>query len=137
MEQRGSPAYREAWASILLPREIIIGAYVGGCRQAHAEIYCPAQFARQFGLVQAIPCPYPGEINIDLTSRNKTDRDQVAISNAEFKNSRTKFQPYLFTMTVEPPLPAFSRWWHNSIELYYESAPVKTFTKVIGVVLKK
>ncbi|KAH7833520.1 hypothetical protein Vadar_007131 [Vaccinium darrowii] len=132
MEQRGRSAYHEAWASILLPREIIIGAYVGGCKQAHAEIYCPAQFARQFGLVQAIPCPYPGEINIDLTSRNKIDKDQVAILNAEFKSSRTNFQPYLFTITVEPPLPAFSKWWHNSIELYHESAPVKTFTKDIG-----
>ncbi|KAH7850597.1 hypothetical protein Vadar_000303 [Vaccinium darrowii] len=132
MEQRGRSAYHEAWASILLLREIIIGAYVGGCKQAHAEIYCPAQFARQFGLVQAIPCPYPGEINIDLTSRNKINKAQVAILNAEFKSSRTNFQPYLFAITIGPPLPAFSKWWHNSIDLYHESAPVKTFTKDIG-----
>jgi hypothetical protein len=137
MTQRGSPNYREAWASILLPREIIIGAYVGGCRQAHAEIYCPAQFARQFGLVQAIPCPYPGEINVDLSTRNKIDKDHVADLNAEFKNSRAQFQPYTFSIVLEPPLPSFSRWWHNSMELYYKSAKVKDFVEALGIVFEE
>lgn len=43
--------FADAWGSILLSREIFIGAFIGGCRQAHAEIYCPVQFARQFGMV--------------------------------------------------------------------------------------
>lgn len=122
MEQRGSPTYHEAWASILLPREIFIGAYVGGCKQAHAEIYCPGQFARQIGLMQAIPYPYPGEINIDLTTRSRVDKDQIARLNAEFKDLKAQFLPYRFATVVESPLPIFSRWWHNTMELYHRSS---------------
>jgi hypothetical protein len=133
MTQRGSSAYHEAWASILLPREIIIGAYVGGCRQAHAEIYCPAQFARQFGMVQAIPCPYPGELNITLSARNKIDKNHIARLNAEFMESRRRFQPYCFAIVYEPPHPKFSRWWHNATELYLKTAPVKAFAREIGI----
>lgn len=79
MEDRGMDSYAGAWGSILLPREIFIGGIVGGCKQTHAETYCPAQFARQFGMVQAIPCPYPGEVNVPLYVRKKVDKNVLHV----------------------------------------------------------
>lgn len=87
--------------------------------------------------MQAIPCPYPGEINVDLSTRNKIDKVHIAGLNAEFKNSRAQFQPYIFSIVLEPPLPSFSRWWHNSMGLYHKSANVKNFVEDLGIAIEE
>lgn len=69
MECRGINTHRDAWGSILLPREVFLGAFIRGCKQSHAKTYCPAQCARPFGIVQGIPCPYIGEVTVPLYER--------------------------------------------------------------------
>lgn len=120
-----------------MSREIIIGGYIGGCKKAYVEIYCSAQFSRQFGLIQVIPCLYPGEVNTNLSARGRVDKNQLSRINMEYKRLRANFQPYKFTIIVGPPHPRFSQWWHNTIELYNKSEAVKVFIKGIGIVAEE
>ncbi|KAH7835853.1 hypothetical protein Vadar_030502 [Vaccinium darrowii] len=131
MENRGMDSFADAWGSILLSREIFIGGIVGGCKQTHAETYCPAQFARQFGMVQAIPCPYPGEVNVPLYVRKKVDKNILSHLNVEFRNFRATFKPFQFTMD-SPMFTNFSRWWHNLIDLYNQTTSAQGFANHIG-----
>lgn len=131
MENRGSKSFADAWGSILLPREIFIGGIIGGCKQTHAETYCPAQFARQFGMVQAIPCPFPGETNVPLYDRKKVDKNHLSRLNVEFRRSKAAFIPLEFVID-SPIFTRFSRWWHNLIGLYNQTASVQGFTNHIG-----
>ncbi|KAH7859709.1 hypothetical protein Vadar_004593 [Vaccinium darrowii] len=131
MENRGANTFAAAWGSILLPRELFIGGIVGGCKQTHCETYYPAQFARQFGMVQAIPCPYPGEVNVPLYVRKRVDKNVLSRLNVEYRKSRVAFKPSQFSMD-SPIFNNFSRWWHNLIDLYNQTPSAQGFANHIG-----
>lgn len=56
----------QAWGNIFTCREIYISSAKS---KGHVEVYCPAQFARQLGLVQDIPVLFCGSTNISLSER--------------------------------------------------------------------
>ncbi|KAE9454988.1 hypothetical protein C3L33_13110, partial [Rhododendron williamsianum] len=131
-KQGKSSTALQAWSNILTSREIFISSSNPSKSLAHAEVYCPAQFARQLGFVQGIPIPYCGFANISMSER----------SNISVKHFKTWFpqSKHLLRRTVvqdfkEPEVNTtseFDYWWHTNCSFLFGCAPFKKFLKYIG-----
>lgn len=82
-------------------------------------------------MVQAIPCPHPGEA---LYKRQKVDKNLISRLNIEFRRMRKDFEPFEFA--IESPLFSnFISWWHNLMALYAQTPDVQNFAKHIGATI--
>ncbi|GMP77948.1 hypothetical protein CsSME_00034054 [Camellia sinensis var. sinensis] len=86
------------WASILLPRELFIGTLNPRAYKCISEVYCPSQFARQFGFTQGIHISFCSLSNVHLTARDLRV-PKSKLTEATFKLlkdlSEFKFVPFL------------------------------------------
>ncbi|KAG5552724.1 hypothetical protein RHGRI_010731 [Rhododendron griersonianum] len=97
----------------------------------HVEVYCPAQFARQFGLVQAVPLPLVGTSNIPIHKRLKLGYENTKHSNLIVGNAKKRFMPQDFTANPLTTLK-FTQWWHNSMVVYNGNPLAKKLLKYIN-----
>lgn len=64
------PYFNKTWASYQVPRDKNMGiAFTPSCNKSGVEWYGPAQFARQFGLMQMVPLLPLTSLNSELSSR--------------------------------------------------------------------
>ncbi|KAI8559972.1 hypothetical protein RHMOL_Rhmol04G0218400 [Rhododendron molle] len=98
----------QAWSNILTCREIFISSSNPSKSMAHVEVYCPAQFARQLGLVQGIPIPYCGSANIFMSER----------SSISIEHFQTWFTQSRFLEHIEFENSEFGHKNHDDLSLF-------------------
>ncbi|GMP83389.1 hypothetical protein CsSME_00037319 [Camellia sinensis var. sinensis] len=111
------------WASILLSRELFIGTLNPRAYKCISEVYCPSQFARQFGLTQGIPIPLCSLSNVHLTARDLRV-PKIKLEQATFKLlkdlSEFKFTPFIPSGLA---LKRFQNWWTANMEVHLAIHP--------------
>ncbi|KAI8534720.1 hypothetical protein RHMOL_Rhmol10G0118600 [Rhododendron molle] len=133
MTNKGDIFVFEAWGSFLVSREIHIGVHYKTLNKCHVEVYCPAQFARQFVLVQAVPLPFVGTSNVPIHKHFKLGQDNTKRSNLVVGQAKRRFMPQDFTVNPSTTLK-FTQWWHNSMAVYNGTPLAKTFFKYINAI---
>lgn len=128
-KQGKSTTALQAWSNILIGREIFISSSNTSKSVAHAEVYCPAKFARQLGIVQGIPIPYCGLANISLFERSSTTAEHFKTWFAQSKQllRRTIVQDFR-----EPEIDTtseFDSWWHQNCSFIFGCTSFKKFLK--------
>lgn len=98
MTNKGHLSISDAWGSFLVSREIHVGVHYKTVNKYHVETYCPAQFARQFGMVQAIPLLYLGASNIPIHKRLKLSIENTRNYNLVIGNAKRRFIPQDFSV---------------------------------------
>ncbi|KAI8567967.1 hypothetical protein RHMOL_Rhmol02G0162500 [Rhododendron molle] len=121
----------QAWGNILTGREIFISSSNPSKSVAHAEVYCPTQFARQLGLVQGIPIPYCGSANIFMSECSSISIEHFR---TWFTQSRDLLRRTIAQDLQEPTVPTtpeFDYWWHTKCSFLLGCPPFKRFLEHI------
>lgn len=99
------PYFNKTWASYLVPRDKNMGiAFTPSCNKSGVEWYGPAQFARQFGLMQMVPLLPLTSLNSELSSRidlTQSHRSMVDISGRNWQEQLPAFPigiPFFYTL---------------------------------------
>lgn len=115
--------HKDMWASILLPRELFIGTLNPRAYKCISEVYCPSQFARQFGLSQGIPVPLCSLSNVHLTARDlriPKSKPEAAVLRLLKELSEFQFIPFRPFGSV---LKRFKNWWTANMEVRLSAHP--------------
>ena len=123
-----SPIHKDIWASILIPRELFIGTLNPKAYKCIAEPYCPAQFARQFGLTQGVPIPLCSNTKLSLTRRElKVRKSRLEEATFKFIDDLVNFEytPFIPQGTV---LKRYQNWLETNMVIYLAISPQNLLT---------
>ena len=125
------PLAREAWSSFLTTRDLLYGTKCPAANdKAGVEFYNPAQFARQFGLAQAVPIPPYQSHNLNFKSREVIDKADLSLVKTESIRLRSlcelKSYPEDTGTTSE-----FRHWWGPYRDQAFKQSPKEVLERIL------
>lgn len=124
-----SKELNDIWASYLLPRDLHYSLLVDGSPNCKCKVehYNPNQFARQFGMTQAVPLPLCQPANSSQRAAFQS-LDCIKEADSMFDRLKRKFSFVSFNVNPKSTL-FFDSWWSAYIRSTQTSSPAKIINK--------